>query len=176
MKKDITVLIDSLNYFFDRTHYLVKDKRSIESLDKTLRYTATRYKDSINKIQELYSTKRNKLIIDHKKFELIACSIAVKGMRYCSFGTSYRVLKNEKYNKEIKFRLDLLGEIGKPSIITCSDNIIGKCAEIKAANNVMNKENKMTLKKLEFTKAIRPRTQEAMDRCDNCNYVFGYEK
>jgi len=174
-KRAIQELITSINQYFDKTHYTVNSKRSIDSLNKTLVDKSKIYKENINKMQELYSTKRFKLIIDHEHYELVACSIAVKGKKYSSFGTSYRLLPIHKYLKPTRALLSHLGMIGNTSLITNTTNIIGKCAEVKAINNIFKRESKLTVADVNFTQAIRPRTLEKIPRCQNCTQIFGNE-
>lgn len=175
MKKEIQNLLNSINHSFDKVHYVVKKDRSLQSLDKILHSNAIKYKEKINKIQELYSTKKSKIFIDHQYFELVACSIGAQGIKYSSFGTSYQVLTNHKYLKPIRIHLNKLGKIGTTSDTTKSSNIIGKCAEVKAANNLLKRESNLEVNKVAFTKAIRPRTLERIPRCKNCINIFGYE-
>lgn len=175
MKKVIQELITSINHYFDKTHYVIKSQRSLNSLDKTLIAKSKRYKENINKMQELYSTKRFRLIIDHEYYELVSCSIAAKGKKYSSFGTSYRLLPIHKYLKPTKALLSKLGKIGNTSLITNTTNIIGKCAEVKAVNNIFKRESKLSVADVSFTQAIRPRTLEKIPRCQNCTQIFGNE-
>lgn len=171
MKTEIQDLLNGINHFFDKSHYVVKRRRSLQLLDKDLRLNANDYKSKINKIQELYSRKN--ILIDHKYFELVACSIAVKGIKNSSFGTSYRLLPIHKYREKIRICLYKLGKIGEASDKT--SNIIGKCAEVKAINNLLKRESNIEIDKVTFTKAIRPRTLEKIPRCNNCITIFGDE-
>ncbi|UUC44030.1 hypothetical protein [Flavobacterium cerinum] len=176
MKKEIQTLIDRINHRFDKVHYVVKKERSLQSLNKTLLSNAKKYKENINDIQKLYSTNKNKIFIDHQSFELVACSIGAKGIKYSSFGSSHRILPAHKYLKPIKtLLLNKLGQIGHESNRTRTPNIIGKCAEVKAFNNLLKRESKLSENNVIFTKAIRPRTLEKILRCENCEKIFGYE-
>jgi len=175
MKNEIQNLLDRVNHNFDKVHYVVKKDRSIQSLDKILVSNAKKYKEKINRIQELYTTKKNKIFINHEHFELVVCSIGVQGIKYSSSGTSYRILPLHKYVKPIRKRLNKLGKIGSTSDITKTSNIIGKCAEVKAINNLLKRESHLEVDNVVFTKAIRPRTLEKIPRCKNCISIFGYE-
>lgn len=94
----------------------------------------------------MYSNRRYNFVIDHRKYDLVAISIAVKGEKFGCFGTSHSLLESDKYEKKLKARLrSVLGEIGKCSIRTNSTNIIGKCAEVKAANNILKLEKKLEI-------------------------------
>jgi hypothetical protein len=72
-------------------------------------------------------------------------------------------------------RLNGLGQIGRVSNITDSKNIIGKCAEVKAANGLLKGNRELEINHIQFTSAIRPRTLEKIARCPNCTTVFGVE-
>lgn len=175
MKSTITQLINNLNYYFDKTHYIIKERRSLNSLEKSLIYNSQKYKEKINIIQGLYSSKKTKVIIDRNRYELVACSIAAKGLKYTSLGTSYRLLPFQNYLKPTRKLLKILEEIAAISSVTPSTNTIGKCAEIKAINNIYKLEPKLNITDITFTKAIRPRTLEKIPRCKNCTYIFGNE-
>jgi len=173
--RTIQELIRSINHYFDNTHHIIKRQKSLNSLEKSLIDKSKIYKDNINKIQEQYSTKRFKLIINHENYELVACSVAARGKKYSSFGTSYRLLPIHKYLKPTKALLRNLGVIGNQSLITNTSNIIGKCAEVKAINNIFKRESKLSVFDVTFTQAIRPRTLEKIPRCQNCTLIFGNE-
>lgn len=176
-KEEVSEVLDILNYYFDQGHELVKENRTIEKLYDMLIYKSTCYKKSINEIQKMYSNKKEKFVIDPRKYELVAVSIAVRGKKIGCFGTSHRVFQDDRYEKKIKTRLkSMLGEIGKVSLKTNCKNIIGKCAEVKAANNVLKLEKRLEIDELLFTNAIRPRSLEVIPRCNNCKTVFGDEK
>lgn len=175
MKKVVQELINRVNHYFNKTHYMIKKERGLNSLEKSLIAKSKVYKENINKIQKLYTTKRFKLTIDHEHYELVACSIAAKGKKFSSFGTSYRLLPMHKYLNPTKALLRPLGMIGDQSTITNTSNIIGKCAEVKAINNIFKRESKLSVADASFTKAIRPRTLEKIPRCQNCTQIFGNE-
>ena len=62
-----------------------------------------------------------------------------------------------------------LGTIGGKSTL-CS-NIIGQCAEPHAANEILEAEG-CSINDLEFSLAMRPRTQTYLPYCNNCKKVF----
>ncbi|QXC37228.1 hypothetical protein I6L40_15105 [Aeromonas sp. FDAARGOS 1410] len=166
-------IIDRLNDEFDKHHYLEKRNRSIASLYKMLRYKSIEYKKSIEAAQKeltLSTGVRQR----YTKYDLVACSIAGKHGKFFAFGTSLKVLSS--YNKKLHNKLIKLGKIGTPSNHPESDNIIGKCAEVKTANHIINANKKLEILDITFTAAIRPRTLEKISRCPNCVYVFGEEK
>lgn len=175
-KEEVTEVLNIINDYFDQGHKLVKKNRTLEKLYDMLIYKSTCYKESINEIQKMYSSKREKFEIDPRKYDLVAVSIAVRGKKMGCFGTSHRVLEDDTYERKIKTRLNsILGEIGKVSLKTNCKNIIGKCAEVKAANNVLKLERRLKVQELVFTNAIRPRSLEVIPRCNNCKAVFGDE-
>lgn len=52
-------------------------------------------------------------------------------------------------------------------------NRIGRCAEQHSANKLMTaRERTIPLRDICFSKALRPRTLEVRDYCQNCKYVF----
>lgn len=45
---------------------------------------------------------------------------------------------------------------------------LGRCAEFRAANELLLTNPGLKLKDIQFTPAIRPRTREVVPRCENC--------
>jgi YD repeat-containing protein len=67
---------------------------------------------------------------------------------------------------------EMLGGIG---IKTACGNVVGRCAEFHAANQLLLQGSK--LEDIRFTEAIRPnRPHVIVDRCDNCIEMFGPEQ
>ena len=66
----------------------------------------------------------------------------------------------------------LLGNIGESCKKPGCRYIIGNCAEQHAANNYMKNYNETILGNLYFTKAMRPRTKQIFEYCDNCKDTF----
>ncbi len=165
--------IQLTNQVFDKTHYLIKERRSIRSLYKTLLYLSKRYRDDMKYLQKDISKLSGKKI-SLKTHEYVACSIAAKSKKIGVFGTSFQLLNTNKYNKFLLKELKKLGNIGSKSSVN-SDNIIGKCAEVKAANNILVNDKKATITDIQFSAAIRPRTLEVIARCSNCKNIFGDE-
>jgi len=174
MKSSIRHLVESLNYHFDQMHFIRKQNRKIGSLYNMLLYKSKKYKETINIIQSTYSQIGGRPArIQHR--ELVACSIAAKCNKNGVFGTSYRMLSFSTYNIILRKHLSKIGGIGNKSTTTGCDNVIGKCAEVKAANNILNTDKKAAINLIEFTRAIRPRTSENINRCNNCISIFGHE-
>ena len=58
---------------------------------------------------------------------------------------------------------------------TACGNTLGRCAEFKAANELLLNNPALKIADIKFTSAIRPRTGEVIPRCDNCIGIFGAE-
>lgn len=54
-------------------------------------------------------------------------------------------------------------------------NIVGRCAEFRAANDLMLKNPRLKAKDIDISGALRPRRQKHVERCDNCKSMFGPE-
>ncbi len=52
------------------------------------------------------------------------------------------------------------------------DNFVGCCCEVRASNQILL-NRAAPLKNIQFTDAIRPRTNQIIRRCMNCQTVFG---
>lgn len=165
--------IEQINEFFDKQHYLEKGRRSGASVFRMLRYKSIKYKENIESAQSELSAELAQSV-QFRFHTLVACAIGARVKKFYSFGTSYRVVQS--CDPRLKIRLTHLGHVGKPSIITNSKNVIGKCAEVKAANQILRKDKKLDVPAIELTPAIRPRTLEIIPRCPNCVAVFGSEK
>ena len=73
---------------------------------------------------------------------------------------------------ELKAYADKLGGLG---VKTACGNTLGRCAEFRAANELLLSNPNLTLKDIKFTPAVRPRTGEVVPRCENCTNMFGAE-
>ena len=78
--------------------------------------------------------------------------------------------KETKWNQILRKKMEKLASIGKRS--RKEPYIVGNCAEQHAGNNYMNKYMEKDLKQLYFSKAVRPRTMQEFDPCENCKYIF----
>lgn len=76
---------------------------------------------------------------------------------------------NYPFVAELRKALQQLGTIGEKSALC--DSIIGQCAEPHAANEILNAES-CSLNDLEFSLAMRPRTQTFLPYCNNCKKIF----
>lgn len=165
--------IQLANQAFDKTHYLIKKRRSIRSLYKTLLFLTKIYRDDMKYLQKDLSKLSGKKV-SLKIHEYVACTIAAKSKKIGVFGTSFQLLNISQYNRFLLKELKKLGSIGSKSSVN-SDNIIGKCAEVKAANNILINDKRATITDIQFSDAIRPRTLEVIARCSNCKNIFGDE-
>lgn len=170
MNKKMKELVNSLNYYFDCAHHLSKQNRNVHALYLMLLYNSERYKVSLNLIQKSISKKAK---IDNR--ELVACSIGAKSNKIGVFGTSHVLFKESDFEKRLASELKKIGIIGENSTLGGTKNVVGKCAEAKAANNALRRDKKASMASIEFTVAIRPRTSEKLARCINCVTVFGNE-
>lgn len=170
--KAVLEIINEINDSFDAAHHLHRKSRSIESVYRMLVYKSVAYKNKMNFAQ---MQAKRELKIKSKKFvtELVACTIGSRAPKAYCFGTSHRVVSSPP--PQLTKLLNGLGQIGKASALTGSKNIIGKCAEVKAANGLLEWNRNLTVSDIEFTPAIRPRTLEKVARCPNCSTMFGVE-
>ncbi|MCU7280658.1 filamentous hemagglutinin N-terminal domain-containing protein [Pseudomonas peradeniyensis] len=65
--------------------------------------------------------------------------------------------------------------LGGLGVKTACGNTLGRCAEFRAANELLLNNSRLKLSDIKFTSAIRPRTGEVVPRCDNCIGMFGVE-
>nr|WP_223224542.1 hemagglutinin repeat-containing protein [Stenotrophomonas maltophilia] len=72
----------------------------------------------------------------------------------------------------LKAYADSLGGLG---VKTACGNTIGRCAEFRAANELMLANPRLKLEDIKFTAAVRPRSGLPVPRCDNCRDIFGDE-
>ncbi len=73
---------------------------------------------------------------------------------------------------ELQAYADRLGGLG---VKTACGNTLGRCAEFRAANELLLANPSLKVKDIQFTPAIRPRTGEVVPRCENCKNIFGGE-
>lgn len=66
-------------------------------------------------------------------------------------------------------------ELGGLGVRTSYGNVLGRCAEFRAANELLLNNPRLNLSDIDFTPAVRPRTGQIIQRCDNCVNVFGAE-
>ncbi|UZE18830.1 hemagglutinin repeat-containing protein [Pseudomonas sp. B21-054] len=73
---------------------------------------------------------------------------------------------------ELQAYAEKLGGLG---VKTACGNTLGRCAEFRAANELLLNNPGLKLSDIKFTSAIRPRTGEVVPRCENCTNIFGAE-
>ncbi|PIT09045.1 hypothetical protein BGI40_08760 [Snodgrassella communis] len=78
----------------------------------------------------------------------------------------------EKVAPELKDMADKLGGLGTK---TKCGNIVGRCAEFRAANDLMLQNPRLKAKDIDISGALRPRKLKPVKRCDNCTAMFGPE-
>ncbi|WP_275415161.1 RHS repeat domain-containing protein, partial [Snodgrassella communis] len=78
----------------------------------------------------------------------------------------------EKVAPELKDMADKLGGLGTK---TKCGNIVGRCAEFRAANDLMLQNPRLKAKDIDISGARRPRDRKHVERCDNCKSMFGPE-
>lgn len=78
--------------------------------------------------------------------------------------------KGIKWNETLKKKMERLAPIGKRP--RKESYIIGNCAEQHAGNNYMNAYHEKDLRQLRFSDAVRPRTMQVFEACENCKYIF----
>lgn len=69
-------------------------------------------------------------------------------------------------------KLQQLGNIGDKNSLPGRRYIIGNCAEQHAANIFMKQLKENDLGNLYFSEAMRPRTKQIFEYCDNCRDTF----
>ncbi|MBS1760098.1 MAG: hypothetical protein JST23_08255 [Bacteroidetes bacterium] len=52
------------------------------------------------------------------------------------------------------------------------DNYVGCCCEVRSSNQILLAVE-APIRNIQFTNAIRPRTNQVINRCQNCQSVFG---
>lgn len=171
MKKSILVSIRSINDEFAKIVKLPNE--NLNRLNRRLTHKCVQYKMRVNAIQESHMGMKIKKRIRIDCRELVACAIAGKNIRNSALGSSHDKLY--VYNGSLWDKLKMIGVIGGKSIVDGCDNEVGRCAEVKVANTILEKDKKATITSIEFTRAIRPRTLEPLKRCGNCIAVFGDE-
>lgn len=71
---------------------------------------------------------------------------------------------SDKWNPVLRHQMECIGKIGY--------RLIGNCAEQHAANNYMNNFHENSLNQLYFSEALRPRTKQVIEYCNNCKDIF----
>lgn len=109
----------------------------------------------------------NNSVVDYPKVIVAANTTPTTHISIDTNGDWHKSSWNNLLLKRINDKKLSLGAIG----IT-SKNTIGNCAEQHTANNLATLYTDTDLDKIVFSKAIRPRTGEIRDYCDNCLTLF----
>lgn len=73
---------------------------------------------------------------------------------------------------ELQSYAEQLGGLG---VKTACGNTLGRCAEFRAANELLLSNPSLKLKDILFTPAVRPRSGKFIPLCENCTNMFGAE-
>ena len=72
--------------------------------------------------------------------------------------------------------LEYANKLGGVGVKTACGNVLGRCAEFRAANELMLNNKLLKIEDIVWTKAVRPRNGAKVERCENCTNIFGVEK
>lgn len=173
IESQIKGLLSPINNSFGNATLFSKKYRSIEIIDAMVLERCQKYKTEIDSIQRKY--KMTSIDNNYTKFELVSMAIGCLGNKASSFGTSYRCIHDNACHHQLRKRLQELGAIGSVKNERTS-NVIGKCAEVKAANHVLKGEKNLYINDLKFSPARRPRTLQRHQACPNCQATFNLPK
>ena len=131
--------------------------------------------------------RRGELKINVKSYPACTACVQADTCGNLSYGYSgqYKLIPNS-FRTPLREMLQNLGTIGKRSDITGSENPIGQCAEICAVNTLLYDCEKCgrgthfpyvksicNFPDFTISEAFRPRTLEHIERCGNCDTLFG---
>ena len=91
---------------------------------------------------------------------------------YVKRGSYSHYPQKDEFHPILKRQLEVLGKIGGHCINPGRRYIIGNCAEQHAANIFMKQCDEDNLDNLYFSRAMRPRTKQTFEYCDNCKDTF----
>lgn len=72
------------------------------------------------------------------------------------------------YSHNLRMQLSLLGDM----YTEINGNLLGCCAEVNAADQVMTRLRNLEPNEVDFSNAIRPRTMQIVPPCKNCKLTF----
>ena len=188
---DYIFKIRELNNLMDKFY----NKKYFEALDKGEVYERLKKANEkyIIKVERL---KRNNRIDNIASRHYIATTVGGLNNKRGVLGTSHKIIINNNYNKVLTQSLvNNLGKLGDKVDLNIKNNyynrnnivvnqeiekkwsVIGKCAEVKVADNFLRRQHNLNnnLQNINFTKALRPRTQEEYKEikpCHNCQIIF----
>ena len=125
-------------------------------------------RDEVKRVRE--KTGVNNGIYDYPAAAVVASD---NQLTFSARGRSSAVNSSTEYHDvpKLEKKLKSLGKIGKKR--NACKNTIGACAEPHAAQKVMKHFGKqMSLKRVVFSIAYRPRTMEVVEYCKNCTDTF----
>jgi hypothetical protein len=70
--------------------------------------------------------------------------------------------------RKLRLKLQSIGEIGS----RVHRNLLGHCAEVRVSNQLLTGQPGISLNRIFFSNAIRPRTMQKIPMCPNCNLTF----
>lgn len=90
-------------------------------------------------------------------------------------GGSGRVQDLDNLNPQLRTHLERVFGPGNinTKINSLCENMIGACAEINASDKLLNKNPKLQIKDIKFSKPLEPKTGKIKIGCKNCQEVFG---
>ena len=84
-----------------------------------------------------------------------------------------RGVKEAHVLEPLRSEIEKLGRIGERRNDGSCNNTLGRCAEQHAASTLQNRKYSYTPPaRLQFSKAMRPRTMEVVEYCKNCKDIF----
>ncbi len=90
-----------------------------------------------------------------------------------SFGSYILIDKSGAVPKllapQLQSKLSSLGTIDERC---CGGNYLGRCAEVRASNDIFKYNPNISTKRVSFSNAYRPRTMQIIPTCYNCQRTF----
>lgn len=84
-----------------------------------------------------------------------------------------RGVRAEHVKNPLKSEIEKLGRLGERRNGGGCSNTLGRCAEQHAASTLQNRKYSYSPPaRLQFSKAMRPRTMEIVEYCKNCKDIF----
>lgn len=86
----------------------------------------------------------------------------------------YKVVDRSSREFSIKLVSTLRDKLLKVGALNSkiNGNLLGRCAEVAAANQILEKAPFTKISNIVFSKALRPRTMQEVPRCKNCKLTF----
>lgn len=147
-------------------------KRIQENLENKVKDYASKVRDRVQQVRKMQPNKK------HSIYDYPGCVVA------CSYKNTKPVVKESGscdvsyYTNQLLIAKlnDLRKDTKRPNGIggesNLCKNVIGFCAEPKAAELVLRVYHTGNFSDMHFSKAYRPRTSKRMNYCPNCKKVF----